>query len=105
MTEDVTLVVVLDPAVLFLGCDNLDRALHSAHQRVLSLDAAVEQADPNTGPGGAAEGPLAGDLEGPARGQRGGLRAGPQYVGGGRLSGGGHPPILLRQPHPAERRS
>ena len=59
-------------ALEILGHDRLvavdahrDRPLHLADERVAALDAAVEDADADTGPRGASERPFAGDAVGP----------------------------------------
>ena len=59
MSAEVALGVVLDDDLPVLGLAQRDRPLERPDERMIGLDAAVEDADPNPGPGRAAERPVA----------------------------------------------
>jgi len=61
VAAEVALRVVLDDDLALLGLAEGNCALERADERVIRLDAAVEDADANAGAGRAAERPLAGD--------------------------------------------
>jgi hypothetical protein len=80
VAAEVTLGVVLDDDLAVLGLAQRDRALERADEGMIGLDAAVEDADANSGPGRAADRPVPCDAlrpldADPDLGRRGGGKA------------------------------